>query len=859
MITLRVVRASAATRYFFREGDSRSYGSYLDEEASHGFFWGAGAERDGLHGKPVTESAFEACAHGYSPDGREQRVVLRAFKDREPRGGFDQTLTPWKKFTILAVALPERHRADVFAGGDKAACEAIDYGDTLIYSRRGKAGLGVRDPVEVTTAVLRHSLSRPVAGKAPDPNIHWHCVKLAPAFRASDKTYGTFEVRPLFEAQWAVSRLFDVALAGELRKLGYALEIDEVGQVGIVGIPRAAVEHFSKRAQLIRAFQERNPDASIDEVRAFVVHSRLEKSKLTFTELLPRWQEEAKALGIDSASLRGKPKEIPAVAASIVQEEANLLGRSQSSFTEPDLIRRVAERYLLTGADPKQLIASVQSHLDESQTIVCLGRGKRNFARFASCETLKAEEEVMASANAVAERMSPVPKKKLDSVLSRFSHLTSGQRELVEGFAKGDGLLLCEGWAGTGKTTALAAVRELAESAGYKVMGVAPSGRAARELKEAGVNSETIASRAYRTEVSDVQMAKHHARQLLRAARNRKTFRFKAGEMLTSRHLLIVDEASMVSTQDAALIFRQAARAGARLIVVGDDNQLPHPTGAGGAFGVLKRRFGAVQLTEIVRQRKLWMREVVEALYHNAPEAALSIAAAEGKLRVCASDEVARRVLISRWHQGRTDDLSETLIIAATNDEVRELNRAAQAKRIESRELRGRSARHKGERFYGGDRVVFNANVRSLGIDGVVNGDFGEVVKVVAGDLGNPKLLIKLDRKFQGADGQRDIYVRLTADQLSLKSFGKKRSLIPHAYAVTAYKAQGATVDRAFTLHGTTVSREEAIVQLTRSREDLEIFTTAAAAGEDLDRLAASVSRTRSQTMAIEQRECQET
>jgi ATP-dependent exoDNAse (exonuclease V) alpha subunit len=99
--------------------------------------------------------------------------------------------------------------------------------------------------------------------------------------------------------------------------------------------------------------------------------------------------------------------------------------------------------------------------------------------------------------------------------------------------------------------------------------------------------------------------------------------------------------------------------------------------------------------------------------------------------------------------------------------------------------------------------------------------------------------------------------VRLTAEQLSLKRFGEKRSLISHAYAVTTYKAQGATVDNAFVLMGRGGSREDAIVQLTRSRNDLEIFTTQEAVGEDFSRLAGSMTRARSQPLAIEQQEDQ--
>ena len=48
----------------------------------------------------------------------------------------------------------------------------------------------------------------------------------------------------------------------------------------------------------------------------------------------------------------------------------------------------------------------------------------------------------------------------------------------------GNGVDVIEALAGTGKTYTAGVLRELYESAGYTVIGVAPTGRAARELRE---------------------------------------------------------------------------------------------------------------------------------------------------------------------------------------------------------------------------------------------------------------------------------------------------------------------------------------------------------------------------------------
>ena len=68
------------------------------------------------------------------------------------------------------------------------------------------------------------------------------------------------------------------------------------------------------------------------------------------------------------------------------------------------------------------------------------------------------------------------------------------QREVVRAItASGRGVEVVQALAGTGKTYTAAVLREVYEDAGYKVMGVAPTGRAARELgDQAGIPARTL-------------------------------------------------------------------------------------------------------------------------------------------------------------------------------------------------------------------------------------------------------------------------------------------------------------------------------------------------------------------------------
>ena len=107
-------------------------------------------------------------------------------------------------------------------------------------------------------------------------------------------------------------------------------------------------------------------------------------------------------------------------------------------------------------------------------------------------------------------------------------------RDRVHGF---------EGLAGTGKTTTLAAIREGAEQGGYKVEGFAPTSKAAGQLREAGIEANTLQSFLARKQAEPA-----------------------------SRHLYMLDEASLAGTRQMRA-FLEKIRPDDRVLVIGDTRQ----------------------------------------------------------------------------------------------------------------------------------------------------------------------------------------------------------------------------------------------------------------------------------------------
>ena len=77
------------------------------------------------------------------------------------------------------------------------------------------------------------------------------------------------------------------------------------------------------------------------------------------------------------------------------------------------------------------------------------------------------------------------------------------------------------------------------------------------------------------------------------------------------RTVVIVDEAAMLDARITGELLAAARRAGAKLILAGDDRQLASIE-RGGLFTELKARHGAAEITEVTRQQVDWQRQAAQ-------------------------------------------------------------------------------------------------------------------------------------------------------------------------------------------------------------------------------------------------------
>ena len=467
------------------------------------------------------------------------------------------------------------------------------------------------------------------------------------------------------------------------------------------------------------------------------------------------------------------------------------LTRRQSTFTRRDIAREVF-RYIDDGERFRNLMARLEGSAELVRLAPAVKDERGNVVepeRYTTREMLAVESRMAERAQEMADtRTHGVGEGNRDAALARHDYLSAEQREAVS-FVTGERQIeALTGFAGAGKSAAIAAARDAWQAEGYRVLGGALSGIAAENLqRESGVESRTLASweKAWQ----------------------------EGYERLQSRYVLVIDEAGMVGSRQLERIVSAAAEHGTKVVLIGDAEQL-QPIEAGAAFRAIAERVGYQELSGIRRQREAWQREASSDFARGQPGRAFDRYQEHGAIHFAENRSRAKEELIKSWSKYRAAQGAEkaSLILAHTRADVRELNLQArsilrergelgQEVRVEvARELAaddGTISIERGERHFApGERVMFLKNDRELGVR---NGTLGTITEVK-----RDAMRVVLD----GAAG-REVSFNL-----------RDYAALDYGYAATVHKAQGATVDRSFVLATPGMDRHLAYVGMTRHRDE---------------------------------------
>lgn len=466
-------------------------------------------------------------------------------------------------------------------------------------------------------------------------------------------------------------------------------------------------------------------------------------------------------------------------------------------FSENELARIVAE--ITPDATLfARAFAQIKVELRKNTTIVSLGIGDDGREKFTTKAMFKLENTIQKNTETLATaEHATLSKRHIARVITQHEKvlgktLTPEQHEAVLLMTNRYRLSALVGRAGSGKSFTIAAVKKIYESAGFNVQAIAPSGVVANALRrDSDMKASTIAS---------FQLALENGTR-----------------RLTDRDVIVMDEAGMVDTASMHFVLKAVKKAGAKLITMGDPDQLPS-VGPGATFRAMLERLqpkNKIEIIEIFRQKETWQKEATQAFARGNVEKALTAYHARGFVHLSKTDDNAMNQLVHDWQQSLSShqNLSEQIVIAFRNQDVQALNKRLRQTLVENGHL---SEGYQLQTKKGMIQIAKGERLLCLENDAwfkVSNGHFGTVTHV----------------DFLESGDVRSFSIRLDGeDKDTVIKAGQYKS-IDYGYAATVHKTQGATKDHSFTyIAGSGWDRALAYVAMTRHRLSVNVYAVSA-------------------------------
>jgi conjugative relaxase-like TrwC/TraI family protein len=891
MLTIsKPLSATQARTYHAKDFTAAEQNYWKQGDTIPGGWRGRLAEEFGLAGSVGAEE-FARLAEGQHPQTGEQLVRHRAVHEYqtedsrtvapvEHRGGWDATFSAPKSVSLTALA-----------GGDDRVREAHREAANVALTeleRYTQARIGGNHAAETTgkfvAATFEHDTARPVDGYAA-PQLHTHAV----VFNMTERENGTMRAlqpKSLFESQQFATAVYQSHLTYQLRALGYELESGKSGAPEIKGYSQEYLDASSPRRQQIVEAVARSGFSGPEAAQIAAHNTRDGKQILSPTEVMAAHRQIAAEFG-------NQANKVVAAARQRRQSQAHerpLMERTQQAhsavtFARDRSFEREAvmdERAIFVDAMRRgmgettypQVRASFEARVVSGEFRIVAGNKHGSGRQFTTTEIIRAEKEIVQKVLDSQGRASQLMSVQQAIPLTEARpQLNPAQRNAIEQILTSrDQVQGLQGSAGVGKTVSLAGVREGAEQNGYRVEGFAPTSRAARQLRDAGIAADTLQGFL---------------------ARNRNTDS-------ATKHLYMVDESSLASTQQMREFLRRIGPQD-KVLLIGDIRQ-HQGVDAGKPFEQLQEAgMQTAKLDQIVRQRDPQLLKAVEHLSKNETEIGVNMLQQQGRVTEIADSEQ-RIAAIAKSYAAHPEN---TIIVSPDNASRRAINQAVR------QELQALGALDKQDhsmrvltprsdmtgadrawaaRYQAGDVLHY---VRGSGEHGIERGSYAQVVTTdpkqnlvtvrkqdsqqVTYDpsrLRGISAYREIEREFAVGDrlqftapdrelgvANRDlgtIHQIGTDGQLSvlmdagkaIKFDANQMRHFDHGYAVTSHSSQGLTAERVLVnmdteVHPELISSRFAYVSVSRASHDAQIFTNHAAT------LAESLSHDVTKTSAI--------
>lgn len=771
-------------RYYLDKVAEGAEDYYSGEGEEAGEWIGDAAARLGLDGK-VGEDQLVAMLTGRNPVDGEPLLGTSGVPASGSVPGFDLTFSAPKSVSLLWGLGGADMAMEVKAAHREAVGVALSYMQReACWTRRGAGGSEFVKGNGYLAAAYVHRSSR-----NGDPQLHTH-VLVANATKA-DGCWTRLYHPAIYDHATTASYIYEAHLRDALsRRLGVEWQPTRKGIGEIEGFTDEHLRTFStRRAEILEAAGE-NASAASRQVATLATRKPREPD-ISQVELRERWRSRADEIGLDrekierTLGVRDQTERYPALT---VQQLDRAVTEGRSHFDRRDAIQAVAYS-LRNGAQA----ADVERMADEflaSEAVIQIADTAKG-PRYTTRRLWELEREALAVVERMnAERATIAGELIAARIIESRPTLKADQRELVGRLlASPERVAVVIGEAGTGKTFAIAAAAEGWAQAGIELRIAAPTWRAAGVLRSDGLPAVSVA-----TLLSELDRGKREGGE----------------EALAQGSALVIDEAGMVDSASLARLIEHAERAQAKLVLVGDPEQLGEIE-AGGLFRAIAERTDPIRLEEVIRHEHRVDREAAKLIREGEGAEALGLYVSGERVTVAPDSEATRAALVCDWHEAyeRGED---AVMIAKRNRDVERLNATAREVMRDSGQLGAEEIEVGEARFAAGDRVITRVNDRGAEI---YNRERWQIAEVDA-----EQRRVVLD----GTDHARRVEVE--ADYLTRTNPHSDAPALEHAYAMTTYSAQGTTADQAFVMVDPSMDKQELYVAASRTRGETFIYAT---------------------------------
>jgi conjugative relaxase-like TrwC/TraI family protein len=816
-----------------------------------------------LHTLIEAEVAREVAARGrfIQPEEiRQIRLRARARLGRNRVPFYDFTFSAPKSVSVLWASLLQA-AAEAAADGRQAEAERLTGQAEQIREAVKRANDRMMAVAERDLAYVRtghHSATTGewrdaegfIAASFPqhtnrdgDPQLHVHNavanrVQRADKAESGDEKWRALHAHPAYRNKLRLSALGDRFLDQELEPLGWRVRWRPDGKAReVVGISEEAVDMFSGRVREIQAaarelalkYEQKHGHApgktamfKIKQQAALETRDVKDHNPPKGAEEVTAWARKAGRSGADLGSLHRRaaeyaaeqpPSRIPGDAerARIIRKAVAAVQAANSTWDRSQLIYELDQVVpeLPPGVDPEAYLAGLADEAVSGRAegvhvmqvapvadvidVTRLGGRKDGSSiyrppgeeRFCTAEHRDTEEWLVESAAI------PVPRRlsaEAAAAALAGTDLDYSQREAAAGLLTSEHLINClVAPAGTGKTHVMAEyARVWREEARGRVIGLTASENAARVMAGEGMDTAVNIAR-FLGKIKDSDQTREHM-------------------PVYPGDVLVIDEATQVSTADAQRIAQIARRAGAQVIAAFDPEQLG-AVGAGGIFPLIAAKYGSYRLTEVRRFRNAWERDASLRIRDGEIDA-LAEYAARGHVYHGPQDQVhddAVTLYVSDYLRNR-----DTLLLAASNEEAAQLARLVRERLTEL------------HRISGADEITL-ADGNHAGAGDLVRARLNTRIEADGQTLAN-RDTIRIDGWHQGAFERLARVSRRTAPGQWSRPFFVPASYLEQSaeldYAGNIHVAQGRTVDKAHLVVSEGMTRSQFYVGSTRAREE---------------------------------------